>query len=195
MTDEIDTARRHFLTVATAVAGATGATIVAVPFVVSMEPSARAKALGAPVNVDVSKLEPGGMVKLVWRGKALLVVQRPKHVIDDLQKLVMLLRDPDSHQPQQPEYCKNFHRSIKPEIFVALGVCTHLGCVPGYKPEPSDNDPDLFPGWLGGFHCPCHGSNYDLAGRIFVGKPAPLNLMVPPHKYLSETVIRVGNEV
>ena len=195
-TEEIDQNRRHFLTLATVVTGAVGTVMVAVPFVSSMEPSARAKAMGGPVDIDISKIEPGSQVKAKWRGKPVWVVQRPKAVTDGLTKLDNFVRDPSSKEDQQPTYCHNEYRSIKPELFVVVGVCTHLGCSPQYNPQP--NDPAVPPTvgleWPGGFFCPCHGSKYDLAGRVFKGVPAPLNLQVPPYKYLSDAAIRVGED-
>ena len=191
--EEIDQSRRHFLTVATVVAGAVGAVMTAVPFVSSMEPSARAKALGGPVDIDISKIEPGGQIKAKWRGKPVWVVQRPQAAVDGLIKLDGMLRDPASKEAQQPANCQNEYRSLKPELFVVVGICTHLGCSPLYKPQPAD--PEVGMDWPGGFFCPCHGSKYDLAGRVFKGVPAPLNLQVPPYKYSSDTVIHVGEEV
>lgn len=192
MSDEIDDSRRHFLTVATVVAGAVGTVMVAVPFVSSMEPSARAKALGGPVEIDVSKIEPGAQIKAKWRGKPVWVVQRPQTVVDGLSKLDTRLRDPASKEDQQPADCKNEYRSIKPELFVVVGICTHLGCSPRYAPQPED--PSVGMDWPGGFFCPCHGSKYDMAGRVFKGVPAPLNLQVPPYKFLNDGLIRVGEE-
>lgn len=190
MTEEIDKTRRHFLTVATTVVGAAGVVLAAAPFVSSMEPSARAKALGGPVDIDVSKIEPGGVVKAMWRQKPVWVVQRPQPAISRLDTNDALLRDPASDQPQQPPYCKNTWRSIKPELLVIVPICTHLGCIPLYRPEPGE--PSLGAGWPGGFHCPCHGSLYDLAGRVFKNVPAPFNLPVPVHRYLNDRVIRIG---
>jgi ubiquinol-cytochrome c reductase iron-sulfur subunit len=190
--EEINESRRHFLTVATVVAGAVGTVMVAVPFVASMEPSARAKALGGPVDIDISKIEPGGQVKAKWRGKPVWVVQRPQTAISSLAGVDGLLRDPKSKEDQQPAYCQNEYRSIKPELFVVVGICTHLGCSPLYKPQPAD--PEVGMDWPGGFFCPCHGSKYDLAGRVFKGVPAPLNLQVPPYTFLSDAAIRVGEE-
>jgi len=192
--DEINESRRHFLTLATVVAGAVGAVMAAVPFVSSMEPSARAKALGEPVDVDVSKIEPGSQVKVKWRGKPVWVVQRPQEAVAALPKVDGRLRDPKSQELQQPTYCKNEYRSIKPELFVVVGVCTHLGCSPTYKPQANDPDPQLGGDGPGGFFCPCHGSKYDLAGRVFKGVPAPLNLQVPPYKFVSDALIRVGED-
>jgi len=190
--EEINESRRHFLTLATVVTGAVGTVLAAVPFVSSMEPSARAKALGGPVDIDISKIEPGGQIKAKWRGKPVWVVQRSKAVTDGLSKLDNLLRDPESKEQQQPAYCDNQYRSIKAELFVVVGICTHLGCSPLYKPQAGD--PAVSLDWPGGFFCPCHGSKYDLAGRVFKGVPAPLNLQVPPYKYLSDAAIRVGED-
>jgi ubiquinol-cytochrome c reductase iron-sulfur subunit len=192
--DEINESRRHFLTLATVVAGAVGTVMAAVPFVSSMEPSARAKALGEPVDVDISKIEPGAQVKVKWRGKPVWVVQRSQAAVAALPKVDGRLRDPKSLELQQPLYCKNEHRSIRPELFVVVGVCTHLGCSPTYKPQANDPDPQLGGDWPGGFFCPCHGSKYDLAGRVFKGVPAPLNLQVPPYKFVSDALIRVGED-
>lgn len=192
MTDEIDDSRRHFLTVATVVVGAVGTVMAAVPFVSSMEPSARAKALGGPVDIDVSKIDPGAQIKAKWRGTPVWVVQRPQAVIDGLAKIDDRLRDPNSKEDQQPANCKNEYRSIKPSLFVVVGICTHLGCSPRYVPQP--DDPSVGMDWPGGFFCPCHGSKYDMAGRVFKGVPAPLNLKVPPYKFLSDGLIRVGED-
>jgi ubiquinol-cytochrome c reductase iron-sulfur subunit len=192
MSDEIDDSRRHFLTVATVVVGAVGTVMAAVPFVSSMEPSARAKALGGPVDIDISKIEPGAQVKAKWRGKPVWVVQRSQSVVDSLPKLDSRLRDPASKEDQQPANCKNEYRSVKPDLFVVVGICTHLGCSPRYAPQP--DDPSIGMDWPGGFFCPCHGSKYDMAGRVFKGVPAPLNLQVPPYKFLSDGLIRVGEE-
>ncbi|MDE2197077.1 MAG: ubiquinol-cytochrome c reductase iron-sulfur subunit [Gammaproteobacteria bacterium] len=192
MSEEIDKARRHFLTVATVVAGAVGTVMAAVPLVSSMEPSARTKALGGPVDIDVSKIEPGSVVKAKWRQKPVWVVQRSQPTLAELPKNDSLLRDPTSDQTQQPPYCKNAWRSIKPELLVIVPICTHLGCIPLYRPEPGD--PGLGTTWPGGFFCPCHGSKYDLAGRVFFNVPAPLNLPVPVHRYLNDKVLRIGED-
>ncbi len=192
MSEEIDTSKRHFLTVATVVVGSVGVVMAAVPFVSSMEPSARARSLGGPVDIDISKIEPGGMIKAKWRGKPTWVVQRPQAVLNQLPKNDLLLRDPDSDEPQQPAYAKNEWRAIKPELFVVIGICTHLGCSPLYVPEPGD--PSVGPTWPGGFFCPCHGSKYDLAGRVYKNVPAPLNLPVPRHYYVTDKVIRIGED-
>ena len=176
----VDLKKRRFLTASTAVVGAVGAGFAAVPFLASWAPSERAKALGAPEEADISKLEPGGLLRVQWRGKVCWVVHRTEDK----------LADPTAEQPQQPPYCQNETRSIKPQYAVLVGICTHLGCSPTYRPEvgPADLGED----WLGGFFCPCHGSFFDLAGRVYAGVPAPINLEVPPHQYLSDDVILIG---
>jgi ubiquinol-cytochrome c reductase iron-sulfur subunit len=186
--DEIDLGRRRFLTTATTVIGGIGAACVATPFVVSWLPSARAQALGAPIEVDISKLEPGAQITVEWRGQPVWVINRTEQMLSTLDTLVDQLRDPNSDVEQQPNYAKNLHRSIKPEYFVAVGLCTHLGCVPTYRPDMGGIDA----AWPGGFYCPCHGSKYDLAGRVYKGVPAPTNLPIPPHRYLSDKVILIG---
>lgn len=187
-----DLGRRRFLTGVVSVVGAVGAGFAAVPFVASWNPSERAKALGAPVEVDISKLEPGGRVTVKWRGKPVWVVRRTEETLKTLSSLDGMLRDPHSDQDQQPSYAHNEYRSVKEEYLVLVGICTHLGCSPTYRPEiaPADLGPD----WKGGFFCPCHGSRFDLAGRVFKGVPAPSNLQVPPYRYLSDTKIVVGED-
>jgi ubiquinol-cytochrome c reductase iron-sulfur subunit len=184
--------RRHFVVVATAVTGGAGALATAVPFVASFKPSARAQALGAPVTVDISKLEPGAMQRVEWRGRAIFVVNRTDEMLGTLSKDVGLLRDPESEESTQPEYAKNEHRSVRPNYLVLEGVCTHLGCAPQSRFEVAPAD--LGPDWPGGFYCPCHGSKFDLAGRVFAGVPAPLNLPVPPHRFINETTILIGSD-
>lgn len=189
----VDLGRRRFLTVATAVTGGVGVALVATPFMASMKPSARAQALGAAVDLDISKLEPGAMLKAEWRGKAIYVVKRTSEQLQRISRLgAEQLRDPDSEEPQQPAYARNEFRSIKDDILVLVAVCTHLGCAPEFRPEVAPED--LGPEWLGGFFCACHGSKFDLSGRVFKGVPAPLNLPVPPHRYLADTVILVGDD-
>ncbi|CAH0541326.1 ubiquinol-cytochrome c reductase iron-sulfur subunit [Vibrio marisflavi] len=185
----LNNGRRRFLTATTAVVGGLGAVAVAVPFIKSWNPSAKAKAAGAPVEVDISKLEDGQMVRVEWRGKPVWVVRRAASVLENLPSLDNQLRDPESEEEQQPDYAQNEYRSIKPEYFVAVGICTHLGCSPTYLP---DSFSDQVKGVKSGFFCPCHGSKFDMAGRVFQGVPAPLNLVVPKHMYLSETKIIVG---
>lgn len=188
--DGVDTSKRRFLIAATTVVGGVGAVYTAVPFVASWLPSERAKAAGAPVEADFSKLESGQMIRVQWRGKPVWLVRRTEEMLQALPTLDDRLRDPQSLVPQQPPYCQNPVRSIKPEILVLVGICTHLGCSPSFAPEalPQPYDAE----WKGGFFCPCHGSKFDLAGRVFQGVPAPINLEVPPHKYISPTQIMVG---
>jgi len=181
--------RRKFLTLTTGVVGAIGAAAVAVPFVKSWSPSEKAKAAGAPVAVDISKIQPGQLIRVEWRGKPVWVVSRPQKVLDELATLDDKLRDPASQEAQQPEYATNPLRSLKPEIFIAVGICTHLGCSPTYLP---DSFSEQVEGVESGFFCPCHGSKFDLAGRVFQNVPAPLNLVIPPHHYVSDTEILIG---
>jgi ubiquinol-cytochrome c reductase iron-sulfur subunit len=190
--DDVNTGRRRFLTVATSVVGGVGAVSVLVPFVKSWNPSAKAKAAGAPVKADISKLHPGEMVVIEWRGKPVYVVRRTEKELEVLQKNTERLADPDSERSNQPEYAKGSARSIRPEYGVYVGLCTHLGCAPKFRPElaPADLGAD----WLGGFFCPCHGSRFDLSGRVFVGVPAPTNLDVPPYRYDSDAVIVIGED-
>lgn len=185
----VNNGRRRFLTATTAVVGGLGAVAVAVPFIKSWNPSARAKAAGAPVEVDISKLENGQMVRVEWRGKPVWVVRRSEALLQSLTEIDGQLRDPSSREEQQPEYAQNAYRSIKPEIFLAVGICTHLGCSPTYLP---DSFSEQVEGVNSGFFCPCHGSKFDMAGRVFQGVPAPLNLVIPKHMYLSDTRILVG---
>jgi ubiquinol-cytochrome c reductase iron-sulfur subunit len=192
MTEEVDTGRRHFLTVATVATGAVGAAFVAVPFLASWKPSARAKAMGAPVEVDVSKLEPGAMVKVEWRGKAIFVVNRTPQMLKAIDGVDDKLRDPGSNESEQPEFAKNPARALKPEYLVLVGVCTHLGCAPLDKFTPGDVT--VGADWPGGFFCPCHGSKFDMSGRVFKDVPAPTNLPVPPYSFLSDTRILIGAE-
>jgi ubiquinol-cytochrome c reductase iron-sulfur subunit len=192
MTDDevLDRNRRHFLSVAAAVTGGVGVAAAAVPFLSSLQPSARARALGAPVEVSVGMLEPGEMVRVVWRGKVVYVVRRGEEMLARLDKTEEFLRDPNSEvAEQQPEYAANQYRSIKPEYLVVIGVCTHLGCAPLAQFEVGPA-----PDWFGGFFCPCHGSRFDLAGRVYKGVPAPTNLNVPPYRFVRDDVILIGEE-
>ena len=186
----VDKGKRRFLIGATTVVGGIGTVAAAVPFAMSFWPSERAKAAGAPVEVDISKLEPGQKINIEWRGKVVWVIHRTPVMLKDLPKLDRLLADPTSSYSQQPADAKNEYRSIKPEIFVAVGLCTHLGCSPTYRPEIAPGD--LGPDWLGGFFCPCHQSKFDLAARVYKGVPAPTNLTIPPYKFLTDTKIQVG---
>jgi ubiquinol-cytochrome c reductase iron-sulfur subunit len=184
--------RRHFLTVATVVTGGAGVIATAVPFVASFKPSARAQALGAPIEVDVSKLEVGALLKVEWRGHPIYILHRSDEMIASLGKDAALLRDPMSKDSEQPSYATNEHRSIKPAYLVLEGVCTHLGCAP--MPRFEVAPADLGPQWPGGFLCPCHGSKFDLAGRVFQGVPAPTNLGVPPYRYINDNTILIGSD-
>ncbi len=189
---DVDTDRRKFLTTTATVVGGAGAVMAAVPFVSSLQPSERTKAIGAPVEVDFPQLQPGQMMTATWRGRPVWIVRRTKEDIDALATPAADLRDPNSTEAQQPAYAQNKYRSLKPEYLVVMGVCTHLGCSPTYVPAGTSHN--LGPDWKGGFFCPCHGSRFDLAGRVVTGVPAPLNLEVPPHQYLSDTRLLVGED-
>ena len=190
MSDDVDLGRRQLLTTATALTGAVGAVFVATPFLASWKPSARAKALGAPVEIDISKLELGAMLKVEWRGKPVWVVRRTPEMLASLKTDTAMLADPDSKASVQPPYAQNIDRASNAEYLVLLGVCTHLGCSPSPKFTPGDVT--VSADWPGGFYCPCHGSKFDLSGRVFKGVPAPLNLAVPPYTFASPTRIVVG---
>jgi ubiquinol-cytochrome c reductase iron-sulfur subunit len=192
MTDEADLSRRHFLTVATGVAGGVGVVLAAAPFVASWRPSARAQAMGGPVEVDISKLEQGAMVRVVWRGRPVWILRRDGEMLKRLAQGGLPLRDPESKESEQPDYARNDYRSIRPEILVIVGVCTHLGCAPLERFEVAP--PDLGPDWTGGFFCPCHGSKFDLAGRVFAGVPAPTNLPVPPYRFVGDNLVLIGDD-
>jgi ubiquinol-cytochrome c reductase iron-sulfur subunit len=192
MSDEVDKSRRHFLTAATAGMGAVGVVFTAVPFIESWKPSARAKALGAPVEVDLAKLEPGAMLTVMWRGSPIYIVHRTKEMLDRLAGNDPNLRDPASDESDQPLYAKNETRAREPEYLVVIGTCTHLGCLPKTRFEPGSVQIDVPGGWPGGFFCPCHGSKFDLAGRVFKGVPAPTNLRVPPYAFRDKTMLIVG---
>ena len=187
---KVDCGRRR-LVVATAAVGGAGALVALVPFLSSMLPSERAKAAGAPVEVDIGNLELGQMMTVEWRGKPVWIINRSKPMLETLPELNKDMADPNSEQDMQPPYCQNETRSIKPEYMVVVGICTHLGCSPSakFKHGPADG---MNADWLGGFLCPCHGSHFDFAGRVFKSQPAPTNLEVPPHMYLSDTRILIG---
>ncbi|MEC6824229.1 ubiquinol-cytochrome c reductase iron-sulfur subunit [Photobacterium piscicola] len=185
----INNGRRRFLTATTSVVGGIGAVAIAIPFIKSWNPSEKAKAAGAPVKVNISKLVDGQMIRVEWRGKPVWIVRRSKAVLQQLTTHDNQLRDPDSDEPQQPNYAQNAYRSLKPEIFLAVGICTHLGCSPTYLPNSFS---DQVSGIAAGFFCPCHGSTFDMAGRVFAGVPAPLNLVVPPHQFLNDDTILIG---
>jgi ubiquinol-cytochrome c reductase iron-sulfur subunit len=189
---DLDQGKRRFLLTATTVAGGVAAGAAAAPFVVSMLPSERAKAAGAPVEVDISKLEPGQKMIVEWRGKPVWVVRRTPEMLKSVQIDDERVADPESKRSQQPPYAKNEFRAAKPEYLVVVGICTHLGCSPvdrlEPKPEPFASD------WHGGFYCPCHGSLFDLAGRVYKNKPAPENLPVPPYRFVGETKLVIGDD-
>jgi ubiquinol-cytochrome c reductase iron-sulfur subunit len=184
--------RRQFLAVATAAVGGIGLVTTAVPFLESMEPSERARAAGAPVPVDTASIPPGVLTTVEWRGRPVWVLHRTPAMLATLGNHDAELVDPRSEQDQQPFYAKNVTRAVRPEFLVLVAICTHLGCVPTFRPEVGA--PDLGPNWPGGFYCPCHGSRFDLAGRVFRNVPAPRNLEVPPHTYVSDTKLVVGQE-
>jgi len=196
MSDQpVDNGKRTWL-IASGCAGVVGGVAAAVPFVSSFQPSERARAAGAPVEVDVSNLKPGEKVTVEWRGKPVWIVRRTPQQLAELPKLDPLLADPNSQRkPDEltPEYARNEHRSIKPELFVTVGICSHLGCSPIEKFQPGPQ-PSLPDDWMGGFLCPCHGSTFDIAGRVYKNKPAPDNLEVPPHMYLSDSRILIGED-
>jgi ubiquinol-cytochrome c reductase iron-sulfur subunit len=188
----VDASKRWFLTKAATVAGTVGVAFAVTPFISSMQPSAKAQAAGAPVEVDISKLEPGQLIRVLWRGKPVWILRRTPEMLQILPTLNDKLRDPQSEESDQPPSSRNEVRSIKPEVFVAIGVCTHLGCSPTFRPDVAPAD--LGPDWQGGFFCPCHGSRFDLAGRVYKSVPAPKNLEIPPHRYLSDSRLLVGED-
>jgi ubiquinol-cytochrome c reductase iron-sulfur subunit len=188
--DDLDRNRRHFLAIATAVTGAAGAGFVAVPFLSSLKPSARAQALGAPVEVPIGSIQPGEMIRVLWRGRLVFVLRRTDEMLSLLDQNTDVLRDPNSDVvEQQPDYAANGTRSVRPEYLIVEGSCTHLGCAPleDFDVRPAE-------GWGGGFFCPCHGSKFDLAGRVYKGVPAPTNLRVPPHRFVRDDLILIGQD-
>jgi len=188
----VDQGKRRFLIAATTAVGGVAAIAVAAPFVISMTPSARARAAGAAVEVDISKIESGSMITVEWRGKPVWIVSLTEDMAKSLAQQDDKLTDPKLEvSSQQPEYCQNATRSIKPNLMVMEGVCTHLGCSPSPKLQPNG---DMGDDWQGGFFCPCHGSKFDLAGRVFKGSPAPINLMIPPHQYLNDEILLIGED-
>jgi ubiquinol-cytochrome c reductase iron-sulfur subunit len=182
--------RRDFITLAATAVVGVGAACAVWPLVSSMEPAEDVLAAGVPIDVDISKIEPGQQIIVLWRSRPIFIARRTADELKTLQQASenSELRDPNSEVLQQPDYAKNWHRSVKEEYLVLVGICTHLGCIPEFQPQPGSEGPS----WLGGYFCPCHGSRYDLAGRVFQGVPAPYNLPVPPHHFLSDTMIRVG---
>ncbi len=183
--------RRDFLTIAASALTGIGAAVAVWPLISSMEPAKDTLAAGAPVDVDISHLQPGQQIVILWRSRPIFVLRRTPDELKRLQEQqdVSRLRDPDSTVFQQPEYAKNWHRSLKPEFSVLVGICTHLGCIPNFMPAPGGT---IGPDWPGGYFCPCHGSRYDLAGRVWSGVPAPYNLPVPPYNFTSDTMVRIG---
>ena len=191
--DVVNKTRRRVLTAATSAVGAVGVVGAAVPFVGSWNPSAKAKAAGAPVRANIGKMEPGQMIVVEWRGKPVYVVRRTPEALAGLDKVEDELRDPDSSESEQPEYVQIDTRAIKDEFLVLLGLCTHLGCAPKFRPEVGASDLGG-EDWQGGFFCPCHGSKFDMAGRVYKGVPAPTNLTVPPHRYETDNLLVIGED-
>jgi len=187
-----DESRRDFLTLAASAIATVGAACALWPLVGSMEPSQDVIAAGAPVDIDIKALQPGQQMVVLWRSHPIFIARRTPDELKTLQdeKQLSQLRDPNSDELQQPDYAKNWHRSVKEEYLILVGICTHLGCIPEFEPQPGS----VSAGWEGGYFCPCHGSRYDLAGRVFQGVPAPYNLPVPPHHFVSDTVIRIGED-
>lgn len=187
---DVSQGRRRFLIGATSVVGGVGVVGAAVPFVASWNPSAKAEAAGAPVTVNINKIEPGQQITVEWRGKPVWIIRRTEQMLANIEKLNGEVKDPNSEAPQQPTYIDGIYRALKPEVAVLVGLCTHLGCVPSYRPELAPED--LGEDWLGGLFCPCHGSKYDLAGRVYDAQPAPLNLEVPPYRYDDDVTLTIG---
>ncbi len=190
---QVDTTKRRFLVTATSIVGGIGATAAAAPFVASMLPSERAKAAGAPVEANIRNLAPGAMQIIEWRGKPVWILRRTAAMLANIRGADTLVSDPQSEMPQQPDYARNEFRSIKPDIAVIVGVCTHLGCSPQFK--SADNKAEMGQAWEGGFYCPCHGSKFDLAGRVLKGSPAPTNLVVPPYELVGDDRIIIGSDM
>ena len=186
----VDRGRRKMLTAGASIIGGIGGAATLWPFIATMKPSARALAAGAPVEVDLSKMEPGQKIQVEWRRKPVWIIRRTEEMVGTLDRDENRLRDPESMQPNQPPFAQNQHRSIKPEFLILVGICTHLGCSPTFRPELAPED--LGPNWEGGFYCPCHGSTFDLAGRVYQNVPANNNLEVPPYKYLSDYRVLIG---
>ncbi len=186
----VDYSRRRFLTTSASVVGGIGIVAASIPFIKSMSPSARTQSAGAPVEAYVGKMEPGQRLTVEWRGRPVWIIRRTETMVNDLSRTVDRLRDPDSNRSQQPDYAKNSHRAIKPRYLVLIGICTHLGCAPTYRPDVAPED--LGTDWFGGFFCACHGSRFDMAGRVYQGVPAPTNLVVPPYSYIDDAHILIG---
>ena len=187
---DVSQGRRRFLIGATSVVGGVGVVGAAVPFLGSWNPSAKAEAAGAPVTVNISKIEPGQQITVEWRGQPVWIIRRTDEMNENIEKLNDRVKDPNSEVPQQPEYIDGILRSLKPEFAVLVGLCTHLGCVPSYRPEVAPAD--LGDEWLGGLFCPCHGSRYDMAGRVYEAQPAPTNFVVPPYRFDDDSTLTIG---
>ncbi len=191
MTDlDVDKSRRNFLMNTTSALGALGVVAASIPFISSWNPSTRSLSQGGPVEVDLSQLPPRGLMTVPWRSQPVWIIRRTAQEVADLSHINDELRDPFSEQDYQPSYAKNLYRSVKEEFLILIGLCTHLGCVPSYKPAAGE----LSPNWKGGFYCPCHGSKFDFAGRVFKGVPAPTNLVVPPYQFISDNVVIIGQD-
>lgn len=188
--DTVDVGRRRFLTGSTALVGGTGAAVAMWPFIASMSPSARARTAGAPIEVDIGQMDWGQKIDLIWRKQPIWIIRRTPEMVAALEAEASYLRDPHSEQEQQPEFARNSHRSLNPEFLVLVGICTHLGCNPTYRPDAAPED--LGPEWQGGFFCACHGSRFDLSGRVYDHVPANANLRVPPYRFVSDTRILIG---
>ena len=190
--EDVNTGRRRFLTAATSAVGVAGVVGIAVPFIGSWNPSASAKAAGAPVKADIGKLEPGQMIVVEWRGQPVYVVNRTESQLQSLPTLNDQLKDPDSLISKQPSYIDGVNRALRPELLVIVGLCTHLGCAPKFRPEVGPTEFQSDGGWQGGFFCPCHGSKFDLSGRVYAGVPASANLVVPPYSFEGENILVIG---
>lgn len=189
---DVDKSRRRFLTAAATVVGGAGTVAAAVPFISAMTPSAKTRAIGAPVEVDISKLQPGHRMIAKWQGKPIWILRRTKEMLEDIVSEDDEVRDPASEESAQPDYAKNEYRSREDEYLVVIGICTHLGCSPTFVLKDADNSPTE--NWKGGFFCPCHGSRFDLAGRVFKGVPAPTNLVIPPYKFITPNLLLIGDD-
>ncbi len=193
-TNSVDNNRRRFLTTTASVVGGAGAVATSIPFISTLSPSAKTKAIGAPVEVEIGELQAGELKIAQWQGKPVWILRRSESALNTIRELDSEVADPASEREQQPEYAKNEFRSVKPEYLIVLGLCTHLGCSPTYVSRENGGSHNLDSSWKGGFFCPCHGSRFDLAGRVYKGVPAPTNLVVPPHMYLSETKVLIGDD-
>jgi ubiquinol-cytochrome c reductase iron-sulfur subunit len=192
--DGIDVNRRRFLTTTASVVGGAGAVATTIPFISTLSPSAKTRAIGAPVEVELGDIQPGQLKITQWQGKPIWLLRRRQSDLDGIEALDSKVRDPNSDREQQPEYAKNEYRSVKPEYLIVIGLCTHLGCSPTFIRQEDGGSHNMGSDWRGGFFCPCHGSRFDMAGRVYNGYPAPTNLVVPPHMYLNETKVLIGDD-